>query len=309
MRHHLRTLILLLGWLLSGTMSVAAGVLVVSSERSAAYEEAAEALMAELERGGVGRTEVEFLTTSEWSAGSDRSSKLIVTLGYEAAQALVTSDVRTPVLSALLPRSSYERILRASGRKVSGQLSAIYLDQPLNRQVALIRLALPSVRRIGVLWGTESLIHAPSLRSLAPSSGFQFVEANIVASEPLFPGLKRVLDDSEVLLALADPTVYNSNTIQNVLLASFRARVPVLAFSPAYVRAGALLALYVTPTQVGQQVAFVVRGVLQGKPLPSSPSYAQNFSVAVNEHVARSLGLALDADGLASQLRQREGAP
>ena len=309
MRRHLRTLILLLGWLLSATMSVAASVLVVSSERSAAYEEAAEALMAELERGGVGRTEVEFVTASEWSQGNDRSSKLIVTLGYEAAQALVTSDVRTPVLSALLPRSSYERILRASGRKVSGQLSAIYLDQPLHRQVALIRLALPSVRRIGVLWGTESLIHAPSLRLLAPSSGFQFVEANIVASEPLFPGLKRVLDDSEVLLALADPTVYNSNTIQNVLLASFRARVPVLAFSPAYVRAGALLALYVTPTQVGQQVASVVRGVLQGKALPSSPAYAQNFSVAVNGHVARSLGFALDADGLASQLRQREGAP
>ena len=309
MRRHLRTLILLLGWLLSATMSVAASVLVVSSERSAAYEEAAEALMTELERGGVGRTEVEFVTASEWSQGNDRSSKLIVTLGFEAAQALVSSDVRTPVLSALLPRSSFERVLRVSGRKVSSQLSAIYLDQPLNRQVALIRLALPSVRRIGVLWGTESLIHAPSLRLLAPSSGFQFVEANVIASEPLFPGLKRVLDDSEVLLALADPTVYNSNTIQNVLLASFRARVPVLAFSPAYVRAGALLALYVTPTQVGQQVASVVRGVLQGKALPSSPAYAQNFSVAVNGHVARSLGLALDADGLASQLRQREGAP
>ena len=309
MRRHLRTLILLLGWLLSATMSVAASVLVVSSERSAAYEEAAEALMAELERGGVGRTEVEFVTASEWSQGNDRSSKLIVTLGFEAAQALVSSDVRTPVLSALLPRSSFERVLRASGRKVSSQLSAIYLDQPLSRQVALIRLALPSVRRIGVLWGAESLIHAPSLRLLAPSSGFQFVEANVIASEPLFPGLKRVLDDSEVLLALADPTVYNSNTIQNVLLASFRARVPVLAFSPAYVRAGALLALYVTPTQVGQQVASVVRGVLQGKALPSSPAYAQNFSVAVNGHVARSLGLALDADGLASQLRQREGAP
>lgn len=309
MRRHLRTLILLLGWLLSATMSVAASVLVVSSERSAAYEEAAEALMAELERGGVGRTEVEFVTASDWSQGNDRSSKLIVTLGFEAAQALVSSDVRTPVLSALLPRSSFERVLRASGRKVSSQLSAIYLDQPLSRQVALIRLALPSVRRIGVLWGTESLIHAPSLRLLAPSSGFQFVEANVIASEPLFPGLKRVLDDSEVLLALADPTVYNSNTIQNVLLASFRARVPVLAFSPAYVRAGALLALYVTPTQVGQQVASVVRGVLQGKALPSSPAYAQNFSVAVNGHVARSLGLALDADGLASQLRQREGAP
>jgi putative tryptophan/tyrosine transport system substrate-binding protein len=93
-----------------------------------------------------------------------------------------------------------------------------------------------------------------------------------------------------------------------VLLASFRARVPLLAFSPSYVRAGALLALYVTPEQVGQQVASVVRGVLQGKSLPSSPLYAQNFSVAVNEHVARSLGLDLDANELGNQLRKREGS-
>ena len=309
MSRHFRPFFFLLGWLLSATMSMAASVLVVSSERNAAYGEAAESLMTELERGGVARIEVKFVTVSEWGEGGDRSSKLIVTLCFDAAQALVVSEARTPVLSALLPRSSFERILRVSGRKVSGQLSAIYLDQPLSRQLALIRLALPSARRVGVLWGTESLIHAPTFRSLAPSIGFQFVEANVIASEPLFPDLKRVLDHSDVLLALADPTVFNSNTIQNVLLASFRARVPVLAFSPAYVRAGALMALYVTPTQVGQQVASVVRGVLQGKPLPSSPPYAQNFSVAVNEHVARSLGLVLDADGLASQLRQREGPP
>lgn len=309
MIRHLRPLFFLLVWLLGVSTAMAASVLVVSSERTAAYGEAAESLIAELERSGVGRGEVKFVTTSEWSEESDRSPKLIVTLGFEAAQALVSSEVRTPVLNALLPKSSFQRILRASGRKVSGQLSAIYLDQPLSRQLTLIRLALPSARRVGVLWGTESLTHALSLRSLASSSGFQFVEANIIASEPLFPDLKRVLDDSDVLLALADPTVYNSNTIQNVLLASLRARVPVLAFSPAYVRAGALMALYVTPTQVGEQIASVVRGVLQGKPLPSSPPYAQNFSVAVNEHVARSLGLTLDAQGLSGQLRQREGSP
>jgi len=33
------------------------------------------------------------------------------------------------------------------------------------------------------------------------------------------------------------------------------ANVPLVAFSPAYVRAGALLALYTTPTQAGSQAA------------------------------------------------------
>lgn len=297
-------------WAVSGAHAAAASLVIVRSDRSAAYVAAAQAMVTDLgQSSGLTSDDVIQLTAQEWPLSGGLSPKLVVTLGAEAAQAVVGSDVKAPVLSALLPRSSFERILRTQGRKVSGQLSAIYLDQPLSRQLALIRHALPAARRVGVLWGSESLIHAPSLRSLAPLSGLQFVEANVVANEPLFPDLKRVLDDSDVLLALADPSVFNSNTIQNVLLSSFRARVPVLAFSPAYVRAGALIALYVTPVQVGQQAALVARGVLQGKLLPPLPLYAQNFSVAVNEHVARSLGLTLDADELASQLRQRESAP
>ena len=296
-------------WAASGSGHAAVSLVIVSSDRSAAYVEAAQAIVNDLKPGGISTDDVLQLTAQEWSSAVAGSPKLVVTLGSEAAKTVIGSDVRGPVLSALLPRSSFERILRTSGRKVSSQLSAIYLDQPLSRQLALIRLALPSARRLGVLWGTESLIHAPSLRVLLPLSGFQLVEANVMPNEPLFPDLKHVLDDAEVLLALADPIVFNSNTIQNVLLASFRARVPVVAFSPAYVRAGALMALYATPTQVGQQVGSVVRGALQGRVLPTLPLYAQNFSVAVNEHVARSLGLALDATGLSNQLRQREELP
>jgi ABC-type uncharacterized transport system substrate-binding protein len=215
-----------------------------------------------------------------------------------------------PILCALLPRSSFERILRGSNRKASSQFSAIYLDQPLGRQLELIRLALPSVRRIGVLWGPESQIQAPTLRALAPSMGFQLAESVVAPDEPLFPALKRVLDGADAILAFADPVVFNGSSVQNVLLTSFRARVPLVAFAPAYVRAGAVLALYVTPAQIGQQVALIARGaLLQGKSLPATPSYAQNFTIAVNEHVAHSLGLSMTVDGLTAQLRRREGAP
>ncbi len=82
-----------------------------------------------------------------------------------------------------------------------------------------------------------------------------------------------------------------------------------MAFSPAYVRAGALLALHVTPTQIGLQAATMTRSVLQGKALSATPVYSQDFSVAVNEHVARSLGLTLDAVALRERLRSREAAP
>lgn len=292
-------------------LQVQAGVsvVIVSHEFSGAYAEAAAALTQELESGGLSRQDWQQLRLDEVRVSQEAAPKLYIALGAEATQALAAQELRAPMLSTLLPRSSFEQILRLSGRKTTAQFSALFLDQPINRQLDLIQLAWPAARRIGVLWGSQSQGVAPTMRAQASARGLTLVEGGLVANEPFFAMLKRVLDDADVLLAVADPQVYNSNSIQNILLASFRAKVPMVAFSPAYVRAGAVLSLHVTPAQIGQQAGLLARGVLLGKSLSSEPQYSRNFSVAVNEHVARSLGLALDADQLAAQLRRREGGP
>ena len=283
-------------------------VVVVSSERSPAYVEAAASLLGELEHSGQSRYDMLQLTVQEWAAAGPLKPKIFVALGTDAANALAKADTRAPVLCTLLPRSSFERALRTNGRKSSSQFSALYLDQPISRQLELIRLALPEARRIGVLWGAESQVYAPFLKAQIQAHGLELSEMTVGSNELLFPALKRVLEDADLLLAVADPQLFNSSSIQNILLTSFRARVPLVAFSPAYVRAGALLALHVTPTQMGLQAAAMTRNVLQGKALPATPVYSQDFSVTVNEHVARSLGLSLDAAALRERLRSREGA-
>lgn len=309
MATRLRALLVVL-WL--GCCSVvadAASVVIVTSERSPAHVEALQALVDDLERAGVARSDMLQLTASEWASAAPLSPRLFITLGAEAAAALAKKELRAPLLCSLLPRSSFERVMLQSARQPSAHFSALYLDQPLARQLDLIALALPAARRIGVVWGPESQTQTAPLRVLLRARGLELVDAGAPRDELLSPALKRVLADADVLLALPDPQVYNSNTIQNILLSSFRSGVPLVAFSPAYVRAGALLALYETPAQVGQQTAIIARGVLQGKPLPALPLYAREFSVAVNEHVARSLGLRLNADALREQLRRREVQP
>lgn len=296
-------------FLLSGWAQAAPSLIIVSSERSPAYQEAADALLGELERAGVSRAEVLQLTAQEFSAPAVAGSKLIVALGAEAAGMVARLESRVPVLCALLPRGSFERVLSDTGRKPSGQLSALYLDQPLARQLALIRLALPEVRRIGVLLGPESQLRANELAGLLRNSGLELVDATVARNEAIFPALKKVLEGSDLLLALADPQVFNSSSIQNILLSSFKARIPLVAFSPAYVRAGALMALHATPAQVGTQVAGISLPVLQAKGPLTAPLYTRDFSVTVNEHVARSLGLTLDAQALRERLRLAEAAP
>jgi putative ABC transport system substrate-binding protein len=307
----LRSLLLALwlGLFAGACAHAATTVVIVSSERSTAYMEAMETLIGELERGGLSRYDMLQLSVSELAAAGPLSPKLFVALGAEAAQALAKVELRVPVLCALLPRSSFERVLQSSGRKSSPQFSALYLDQPLSRQLELIHLALPAVRRIGVLWGGESQPQAAALKALVQARGLELLEASVERDTSVFSGLKRVLEDADVLLAVPDPQVYNSSSIQNILLTSFRAKVPLVAFSPAYVRAGALLAVHATPAQIGVQAATIARGALQGKALSPTPLYTQDFTVTVNDHVARSLGLTLDAQALNVRLHRGEGLP
>jgi putative tryptophan/tyrosine transport system substrate-binding protein len=280
----------------------------VSSERNAAYQEATQALLGELERGGVASKDVLQITAAELPKVEAPVARLYVALGTEAAGVLARSEMKAPVLCTLLPRQSFERVLRESGRRVSAQFTALYLNQPLTRQLDLVRLALPRAERVGVLFGAESQAQESPLEEAAQPRGLKLVSIHVKTEEPVFSGLKRILDEADLLLALADPQIYNSSSIQNILLTSYRAQVPMLAFSPAYVRAGALLAVYSTPAQIGQQAGVMARGALQGKAL-GLPQYPQDFSVSVNEHVARSLGLNLEPQALTERLRRLEKRP
>ena len=297
----------LIGLAAGQARAVEPSLIIVSAERSAAYQETASALLEELRRGGtfISASEVQHMLVSEWSSSDVMRPRMLIALGTQACSAVVKKKQQAPLLCTLLPSQSFDQILRDNARQPSSQLSALYLNHPFTRQLDLLRLALPKARRVGVLWGPESLLwdQEKKLAEAASERGLQLVSAEATQNEPVFKGLNRVLEEADVLLALPDAQVYNAGSIQNILLASFRARIPMLAFSPAYVRAGALLSLYSTPTQIGQQAGVMARGVFQGHRL-DVPEYPNDFVVSVNENVAHSLGLRLDARELSLRLKQ-----
>ena len=111
------------------------------------------------------------------------------------------------------------------------------------------------------------------------------------------------------LLAVPDASLFNNRTISNILLTAYHHRSPVIGFSPAYVKAGALLALYSTPTQIGQQAGEVARQGLASGSLPP-PAAPRHFRISTNPYVARSLGIGLeDASVLRERLERAEGTP
>lgn len=305
---------LLAGWccigLYAGVVS-AAEVVLVLSERTAGYNEAAVAFAAELSKGGVNSSDIVSITSGEGGASfvSDKfAAKVVVTLGSTALRQVLFSESRVPVVAALIPRASSERILKESARRTLNNVSVLYLDQPFARQLDLLRMVLPNRHRIGVLLGPESLAQQPALLWAMQAKGLEMVPGIVSPNGTLSGALQATLDGTDALLAIPDAQVYNTTTVSNILVGTYRARVPVFAFSPAYVRAGALASVHSTAAQVGVQAAAMTRQVLQGGTLPTG-QYPAEFVVTVNERVARSLELPADEVDLTERLKQLEKRP
>lgn len=310
LRHHLfRLLLSLLACLLPGTaLAEDVGVWIALSESGGPYVEAASALRDDLTASAPRRAEVRVGPWQDMLVASAKPPQLVVTVGAAAFRGLIEDAQRggalanVPVLAILVPRSFYESL----ASKARAPTSAIVLDQPLTRYLDLLRLAMPERKRVGVLMGAESAPLFAALTKAAAARGMQLVTAQVGSDEELYPALRNVLTDAEVLLALPDARVFNTGSLQNILITTYRQRVPVVAFAPGYVRAGATLALYCSPTQVASQAAVAVRGFIAGRGLPA-PQAAGEFSVAVNDRVARSLGLSVDdSTNLADALRRQE---
>lgn len=278
-------------------------VLVVLSEDSSAYTEVATALRAALPRElSLKVSQITAVRATLEAELSAEPAVCIVTVGTKAATLVNATDTTVPVLHTLVPKLAWERSIQGKpGIPAARRRSAIFLDQPLERQLELIRLVLPSTGKVGVIYGPDSLASAAALEESARGLGMRIESESIALGSELPVALQRVLERSDVILGLPDPEVLNKSTIHNVLLSAYRAGDPVFAFSPAYVKAGALASVHSAPAQIGQQAGEVVARLVKEGNLPEA-QYPRYFSVSVNRNVARSMGIAVEQD---ANLRDR----
>ncbi len=267
-------------------------VLVVLSEDGVAYHEAAEAMRGYFQ-GHDATVSLRAIRAVDLdnSAAAQAQADILVAVGVRAMQDLAM-DAR-PTLNILVPQQNFE-LVRPPSKRDSRLFSAIYLDQPIARRLRLIQQLLPGRQHIGVLLGPTTLDRSKPLQKSAREQQLALEVAQVSSQEEIIPSLNQLLANSQVLLALPDPLIYNQNTAQSILLTSYRAQTPLIAYSKAYVQAGALAAVFSTPAQIGRQAAEMVMRALQTKNfvLPA-PQYPKYFSVDVNYQVARSLGFVL----------------
>ncbi len=278
-------------------------VLIISSEPGGAYDETIDVLRAELAR----LQPAPDIEVRQWEMAAPAvDAGVIVTIGAKAAATVGAGSETAVVVNTLLPSHSFAHIHETRNADDMRRITAVFLDQPVRRQIALVREALPDWTTIALISGPTTHELSLALRAEAHRSGLSVRYSDIESDRELFRALQQTLESPALLIAVPDRDLYNSRTIQNILLTSYRRNSPLVGFSAAYVRAGALIAVYTQPAQIAIQTAEAVAAVLHGGAVPP-PRYPEAFKVDINPTVARSLRIRLDsAPALEARLRQLE---
>ncbi|NCE92452.1 ABC transporter substrate-binding protein [Pseudomonas sp. L13] len=203
------------------------------------------------------------------------------------------------------------RISRLQARQRLGnthpaKVSLLWSDPPLDRQLRLIANILPQAQRVGVLYDAGSEFLLRELTQSAKPMGLEIVPQlweNTSDSRPL----QNLFKNSDVLLGLDDPNLYNPKTVKNLLLSSYAQQLPLVGPNAGFVRAGSLASTY-----SDQADWLAVLDHLLNQPPANWPHtlYPQHFKVVGNPQVARSLGIEhVDEVAVAARLAEGEKRP
>lgn len=223
---------------------------------------------------------------------------LIIMLGRIKVDEIGDRYATTPVIYSYITRFQWKQ-----SEHVSHEY-ALVLDQPIQRYLKFIS-QLFDTPKVGILNTQNNKLNAEDLQQLSSQMDLTVDQRLLTDNNPV-NAVRNILEDNDVLLSLPDPKIYNRNSLKGILLTSYRQNKPVVSYSPAHARSGALAAIYSSPENIGQQLAEIINQIqLNGKLPESRLIYPSQFKVEINRNVARSLGLELpDIDLIFGLIKQ-----
>jgi putative ABC transport system substrate-binding protein len=282
-------------WLLSPctlcvSESAAMDIAILQSSDIAAYREAIAGFKA---TGPIGAIYSEYDMQGDLELGRKLARKLrasnasvVVAVGLKAALATKAEILDTPIV--------YMMVLDPLKHQLtSTNMTGTLLEIPVDRQLKIMQLFLPTLHRIGILYDptkTSSRVKEAALQ--ATIAGLQLKGLPVESEKEVPQQLRTLLSDTEALWLIPDSTVLTNESVQFILETALARQIPVIGFSPEFTRLGALLSLSVNYGEVGRVTGLLVKRILDGERLlPLNPILIERVKISINLKTAKFLGI------------------
>jgi len=227
------------------------------------------------------------------SALEKNESRVAIAVGSRALAEMRARHAAVPVVSAMV----------LHGKNADPGTRRIDLDIPLASQLAAMRSLWPGRTRAGMIRNpAQSRYAADFLEACARREGFSLLVVDCEGPAHLLKALSAFKGKVDFVLCCPDPDLYNAVTVKPLVLASLEHRLPLVGFSPAFVRAGAAAGIFPDYTDMGRQSAEMALRLLRGEEHGAESESPRKVEVAINQRVAHLLGVEFRPDALAAEV-------
>lgn len=228
------------------------------------------------------------------------TADVIITLGSERLDWRLQSPLQTPTIATYI--NSYT----LSSAPLPNYLQVLLANPKPLRQLQLAKRLIPRLRTAGLLYAEHESALKSEWNQALSASGLQQQSATLQRPENLTRDVLRVLDRSDVLIGVDEPSIYNADNLKTILLTSYSRNKVLIGPSAPFIEAGSLSTTYSSAQDMARSVALLLQ---QDQP-DSGIAYPAFFSVLSNTQVARSLGLPIPDDAkLGRALLELEQSP
>ncbi|MBI3780311.1 MAG: ABC transporter substrate-binding protein [candidate division NC10 bacterium] len=213
---------------------------------------------------------------------------LILAIGIWALQVVVEEIRDIPVVFAMVLNPT--TVIGQEAHNITGAS----MNAPIDQQIALLKKISPHVRRIGVIYDpSKTGFLVRQAERIARDQGVRLVTKAITSSKDSLAALDGMQGEIDALWILPDLTVLAPESVQYMLLFSFRNKIPLLGLSENQARMGALLGLsFESGRDIGIQAGELANEILAGRSVEDIPfTTARKVRLTVNLKTAAKLGL------------------
>lgn len=266
---------------LTASAQPARRVLMVLSAESGPYRAVEKAFTA-----GLGAAPVVVLATNkdQTTAALNEANALVVAVGTAAAELAKAGKPETPVLYAMVHNTA------KLGVDAAG---VVPMYVPPVRQLKALKQAVPSIKAVGIASDpAESQWQLPEYEAAAKAEGLRLVVEQVSGKQDVARAVRALAGKVDALWLVPDRTIVAPETFRFIVETSVSSRIPVLTFSSAMAKAGALVGIEVEHQTLGAHLATLAKRRLAGGKEPATPAEPKLY---LNSKTAELMGLSLSS--------------
>jgi ABC-type uncharacterized transport system substrate-binding protein len=231
---------------------------------------------------------------------------VIVAVGTEATYFALGAVAKVPVVFCMVP-NALDAAFLAEGSRHKSRVAGVATDVSPKEQIAWAQKLDEEVKNIGVLYSARTRRTMEALRAAGQDSGITItpIETNKIDFLKAIELLTSNRCDGAIMLP--DSDVYNTPTVQRLLLWGLRARKPVWAFSSKIVKAGAFAGWQPKDEAIVSQTIDIVDKIMSGSDVASiGVKYPTKITCSINERSTELIGVSVP-DEVLNKVEERFG--